>query len=389
MHGIFRPDGPTGEYTRHGKKEWVAQQLQRYRWFMLLVLLPTFLTTAYYYLVASNQYESSASFVVRRAESSSKNLVGLGQIFGMSLGSAQAQSEATLVYEYLLSHDAVARLQKEDRLVERFRLPGIDMLSRLRFAKPRPETLLAYYRKHVTIAADPESGVTHLAVRAFRPEDSYALANKLLSMGEARINELNERTFRDQIADSKRELAIAESALSQAQARLTAFRRTERDIDPAGTGKAQLGLVTDVEGNLVAARSKLASMGRFLSKSSPQYRAQVAQVAALEAQLAGQSSRLAGSGSSIASNLGSYEDLVIRKEFASQRYTAAAASYEQARSEALKQQLYLTRVVDPNLPVKSEFPQRGKRVATVFFSLLLAYAIGWLLVAGVREHSIG
>ena len=389
MHGIFRPDGLTEEFARHDRKKWFAQQLRRYRWFMLLVLLPTLLTAAYYYLVASDQYESSASFVVRRAEGSSKNMIGLGQIFGIGLGASQAQSEATLVYEYLLSHDAVARLRKEDRLVERFSLPEVDILSRLKSAEPRPETLLDYYRKHITIAADQETGVTHLAVRAFTPQDSYALANKLLSMGEARINELNERTFRDQIADSKRELALAEKALNQTQAQLTAFRRTEGDIDPAGTGKAQLGLVTDVTGNAVTARSKLASMGRFLSKSSPQYRAQAAQVAALEAQLAGQSSRLAGSGSSIASNLGNYEDLVIRKEFASQRYTVAAAAYEQARSEALKQQLYLTRVVDPNLPVKSEFPQRGKRVATVFFSLLIAYAIGWLLIAGVREHSMG
>ena len=59
------------------------------------------------------QYESSASFVVRRAEGSSKNMIGLGQIFGIGLGASQAQSEATLVYEYLLSHDAVARLRKE------------------------------------------------------------------------------------------------------------------------------------------------------------------------------------------------------------------------------------------------------------------------------------
>ena len=389
MHGIFRPDGLTEEYARYSRKKWFMQQLQRYRWFMLLVLLPTFLTAAYYYLVASNQYESSASFVVRRAEGSSKNMIGLGQIFGIGLGASQAQSEATLVYEYLLSHDAVARLRKEDRLVERFRLPEVDILSRLRSTELRPESLLAYYRKHVTIAADEETGVTHLAVRAFTPEDSYALANKLLSMGEARINELNKRTFQNQIADSKRELALAEGALSQAQTRLTAFRRTQGDIDPAGSGKAQLGLVTDVEGNVVSARSKLASMGRFLSKSSPQYRAQDAQVAALEAQLVRQASRLAGSGSSIASSLGNYEDLVIRKEFASQRYTVAAGAYEQARSEALKQQLYLTRVVDPNMPVKSEFPQRGKRVTTVFFSLLIAYAIGWLLVAGVREHSMG
>jgi capsular polysaccharide transport system permease protein len=144
-------------------------------------------------------------------------------------------------------------------------------------------------------------------------------------------------------------------------------------------------LVTEVSGNVVAERSKLESMARFLSKSSPQYRAQAARVSALQAQLAGQSSRLAGPGASIASNLGSYEDLMVRKEFATQRYTVAAAAYESAKR---KQQLYLTGVVAPNLPVKSEFPERGRIIMTVFFALLMAYAIGWLLTAGIKEHSL-
>lgn len=47
----------------------------------------------------------------------------------------------------------------------------------------------------------------------------------------------------------------------------------------------------------------------------------------------------------------------------------------------------MVRVVEPNLPVKALYPQRLKIVATVFFALALAYAIGWLILAGVREHA--
>jgi capsular polysaccharide transport system permease protein len=45
------------------------------------------------------------------------------------------------------------------------------------------------------------------------------------------------------------------------------------------------------------------------------------------------------------------------------------------------------RVVEPNLPGKALHPQRLKITATVFFSLLLSYAVGWLILAGVREHA--
>ena len=39
--------------------------------------------------------------------------------------------------------------------------------------------------------------------------------------------------------------------------------------------------------------------------------------------------------------------------------------------------------VNANLPVKSLYPHRGLTVLTVFASLLVAYGIGWLIIAGV------
>jgi len=43
--------------------------------------------------------------------------------------------------------------------------------------------------------------------------------------------------------------------------------------------------------------------------------------------------------------------------------------------------------VNPNMPVKALFPERWRILATVLISLLLVYSIGWLIVAGVREHA--
>jgi capsular polysaccharide transport system permease protein len=111
-------------------------------------------------------------------------------------------------------------------------------------------------------------------------------------------------------------------------------------------------------------------------------------VRSLERELAGQSGRLTGTGQSIAGNLGGYEDLKVRQDFVAKRYEAAAANLEKAREQASRQQLYLVRIVEPNMPVKSEFPQRGRIVLTVLLGLLIAYLIGWLLVAGVREHAL-
>ena len=39
------------------------------------------------------------------------------------------------------------------------------------------------------------------------------------------------------------------------------------------------------------------------------------------------------------------------------------------------------------MPVKSLFPQRGRIVLMTFIALCVAYGIGWLILAGVREHA--
>ena len=55
--------------------------------------------------------------------------------------------------------------------------------------------------------------------------------------------------------------------------------------------------------------------------------------------------------------------------------------------EALRKQLYLDRLVQPNLPDKAMEPRRIRSVFTVLLVALIAWAVVSLLVAAIREHS--
>jgi capsular polysaccharide transport system permease protein len=366
-----------------GKKVWTVIWANRF--FTALVVLPTLLVAFYFGLIASDQYESSADFIVRHAESPSGS-GGLGQIMGFNFGSTTTVPEAYIVRDYLLSHDAVKRLQMENGLSSVFARPRTDWVSSLHYGDP--ERVLKYYRKQVNVAQDETSGVAHLSVKTFRPEDSRVLALKLMQMGEERINLINQRTYRDQVDSTQRELTEAERKLDDIQSQMTAYRRQHHDIDPESTGKAQLTLVTGVGANLVNARARLQAMEGVIAHSSPQYQALGRQVTALEEQMALQNSKLAGPGASVATRLGDYEQLVIQREEVAKIYAAAAVQFAQAKAEAKRKQLYLIRVVDPNMPVRSEYPKRLQTTLTVFAGLFFLYAIGWLLWAGVKEHSL-
>lgn len=392
MHGIIKPRPEFEADERPGRLASFGLSLRDWakcnRAFLLIVVLPTLIIAAYYYFVAADQYQSEAHFVVRTADASPGVSSGLGSFLGMTPGISQTRSDALSVNDYLDSQDAVLSLNRRVNLIDRFRRPEADSATRLWDANPTPEALLRYYRKQVSVHFDSDSGITKLQVRTFRPEDSYAIIRQLMLMGEQRVNLLNQRSLTDTLSSARRQLADAETALAAFQVRMTNFRQQRGDIDPEGSGKAQIGLVSTLSIALTQARAQLASMQGIISPSSPQYVATAARVRALSAQVAGQSGRLVVGGDAIAANLGNYEDLKVRQEFAAKRYEAAAANMEKARDQATKQQLYIVRVVEPNLPVKSQFPERGRIVLTVFFSLLITYAIGWLMMAGVKEHSL-
>ena len=63
------------------------------------------------------------------------------------------------------------------------------------------------------------------------------------------------------------------------------------------------------------------------------------------------------------------------------------AALETARSEAQRQQLYLERLVRPNLPDDAVEPRRLRSIATVLILSLIAWGVVSLLVASIREHT--
>lgn len=391
MHGIFAPVLEPSAEERPTLGAQMLAVLRRRRALLIVVVLPTLLLAGYYYLIAADQYESEAHFLVRSAEGGSQSPAGFGQLLGLAGVGGASQGDAASVTDYLESHDAVDKLRHDIDLVDRFRRPEADMFSRLDSADPTPEGLLKYYGGKVVARTDHDTNITVLTVRAFRAEDAYAIIHKLLEMGEQRVNALNARSYADAISSARRQLNDAEKGVAEVQDHLTDYRQDKADIDPEGSGKAQIGLVSTLRGNLAAAQSQLETMGAFVSHTSPQYVAMARQVRSLQGQLSAQSGRLAGGSNgatpTIAHNLGGYEDLRLRQEFADKRYEAAAAGFAQARDRAQRQQLYLVRVVDANFPVKSLYPQRGRIVLTTFLALLLIYSIGWLIVAGVKEHA--
>ena len=352
--------------------------------FLVVVVLPTLLTAFYYFAIAADQYEFEADFVVKTAAQANAGYSsGLAQMFGMAGAMNPSQSESYSIGDYLSSHDAVAALVKRMNLVAMFRRPEADLIAKLWSSEPSAETLLQYYRRQVKVAYSSDTGITTLTVHAFRPTDAHRIAETLLELGEQRVNLLNQRGLENAQRVAEQQLEQAEAAVTATEVKLTQLRQGEHDNDPDRSGAAQITLAATLQQQLVLARAELSTMQATISPKSPQYVAQAQRVQALEAQIEGQ----AGRSSAMASGLSTYEALKVQQDFASKRYEAAASALQSAREQALKQQLYVVRIVEPNQPEEPLFPRRWLLVFSILCATLLVYGIGSLIVAGVREHA--
>lgn len=369
-----------------GRAQTLLAWIRKHRSWCLIVLLPTLLVAAYYYLVASNQYESEAHFVVRASDAQTPAPGGLGQALTL-VGGESSERDALLVADYLKSHDAVDALQARIGLIDRFRRPGADILSRLWSAHPTPEQLQHYFEGKIAVDVSTETGIMTLKVRSFRPEDSFQIIRELIRLGEERVNLLNRRNYVNAIAMSQRQVAEAETSLDQVQDQITRFRRTERDFNPQVTGASRTSMVSELQGQLAGARAQAASMAAVLSPNSPQLVAARDRVAALARQVGSESAKLSEGPGNVASGMGGYEGIKMRQDMAGKQFEIASAALLRAQDDARRQQLFVVPIVEANLPVRATYPQRTKIVVTTFLALLLVYGIGWLLAAGVREHA--
>jgi capsular polysaccharide transport system permease protein len=388
MHGTISPElrHPAADtLTPAGGR--MGRWLYRWRAFLVVVVVPTLIVAAYYYLVAADQYESEAHFQVRSNEPEVPQIGGIGAVLGMAGSQSKAHEDALSVADYLGSHDAVQALQNQIALTSVFQRPEADFFGRYSASDQSSEKLLKFFHRQVEVGTTSDTGITFVRARTFRPADSVRIVDTMLKLGEQRVNSLNARSLEGALAASRRQLREAEADFNTAQVRLTAFRQGRSNIDPQGTGQAQVQLVSRMQAELAMARAQLSAMAAAISTGSPQYQALSAHVRSLATQVAAENSKLTSGENSIAAGLGDYTELQARQQFAGKRYEAAAAAVEEAREQARRQQLYLVRIVNPNMPQQALYPKRAKIVLTFFGTLVLLYALGWLIVAGMREHA--
>lgn len=352
--------------------------------FLLTVFLPTLSALIYYGVLASDVYISESRFVVRSPQRGAPT--GLSALLA-SAGISRSHDDTYTVHGYILSRDALKELEKGLKLREEYSRRDIDVFSRFPGLgwDVSFEAFFRHYTDHIAISYDTVSSITTLEVRAFTPELARNVNEMLLQMSERLVNNLNDRSRRDLIVVAQREVVEAEERAKKASLALSAFRSGTRVYDPAREAAMQIDSVVRLREDLRLTETQIAQL-RQVAPSNPQISTLTAQAARLRQAIENETSKALGGRDSLSTKSPAYERLALEQEFATRQLAAALASLEAARNDAARKQLYLERLVEPNLPDTSLEPRRIRGVFTVLVVGMILWGVISLLIAGVREH---
>jgi len=364
----------------------MATWLKRHITLVLTVFVPTCAAILYYGFFASAVFISESRFLVRSPQHQAQS--GLfGQILQGS-GLTHSQDDTYSVHDYILSRDALRELDTKLGVRKAFTSKRVDPINRFPGLAwdESFEEFYRYYGKHVVIEYDPSTSISMLTVRAFTAQDAERINDQLLQMSESLVNTLNDRSRRDLIRYAEDEVKLATDKATAAAVALFQYRSKHEVFEPDKQAGIQLESVAKIQEELIATEAQLAQV-RKLSPNNPQITGLESRADTLRHAIATEAAKVTSAKGSFSARAPDFERLTVESIFSDKQLGVALADLESARNEALRQQLYLERLVQPNLPDKAMEPRRIRSMFTVLLIGLIAWGVVSLLIAAIREHS--
>lgn len=353
--------------------------------FLLSVLTPIAGIGVYLYFFAADQYVSKVGFSVQKEEGGSAFDV-LGSLASISMSSS---TDTDILYRYIQSQELVIDAEQHLDLRSIFQKTENDPVFSLK-DNASTEELVDYWLRMVRVFYDPGTGLIEVEVRSFDPEDSYRIANYILHLSSAMINQLSAVAREDTRKYAKEDLDKAGERLKNARSALTQFRNMEQIVDPTADIQGQMGLVNSLNAQLASALIDLDLLQSITKKGDPRVTQAQNKIMVIQNRIQQERAKLgagsANNGRAFADVVEKFERLQIDVEFAQKSYILALSSFDKAVAESRRKSRYLAAYLQPTLAETPLYPQRLILMFVSFLILFGAWSISVLVYYSLRDR---
>lgn len=348
------------------------------------VAIPTLIAAYYFFNVATPMYATNSEFVIQQSEGSS-SAGGFGSFLPAQFNTNQ---DSITVQSYMLSREAMLRLDKDVGFKAHFQQEWIDPIQRLE-ADATNEQAFKAYKKYIQIGYDPSEGVMKMEVIAADPVLAKQFADALIGYAEERVDSLTKRKREDQLREARANLEEAQQNRRDAQVALVELQQQSSVVDP----EAVLGtLRSQISTREIELTEKQLQLQALLDNPSPN-QARVdglnADIGRLESVISDLNARMqaASEGSESLTALSAQirlaeADLATRDLM----LQSALQNMEAATLEAGRQTRYLSRGVDPVVPDAATYPRSFENTLLTLLIFSGIYLMISLTASILREQ---
>lgn len=352
----------------------------------IFVVLPTYLVGYYFYNIATPMYQVDSQMVIQKPDSGGGGSSALGGLLGG--GGLSNLEDSVIVQGFLLSREAMLKLDAQNGFIAHFQSEDIDDIQRL---PPDVSYEEAYkkYQKYVSIGYDPTEGVIRMSVIATTPEKATEFSRALIRFAEERVDKLAAPVRNAQLLEAQKNYENAEQAVLDASNYVLELQQNRGVFNADAELTGQMSILNSLEAQLEQRRLNLAEIN---SNAAPNQ----AQVNAIEQEIKGLTDLIAerraamlttdDASASLARVSGELRIAASNLEMRQLLLQQSLSSLEASRMEANRQTRYLSLAVAPVAPDVPTHPKSLENTAlalTLFFGIYIFLS---LTVAILREQ---
>lgn len=350
---------------------------------LVVSVLVIALAIVYWGLLASDRFVSETHVVVDRTDLQPS----AGMDFASLVTGGRSNHDMLLLRDHLRSIDILQKLESRLKLRAHYSDKQRDLLSRMWFRDASQEFFHQHYLSRTSIEVDELAGILRIRAQAYDAITAQAIANTLISEGEAFMNEMAHRLAREQVSFLEQQVSKSGDQALQARRSLIEYQNKTGLISPQAKAESLVAIAGRMEAQISELKARRAAMLGYLSPQAPDVAQLNLQIAALERQLVEDQGRLASpKGGILNKQVEEYQRLEFGATFAQDVYRTSLVALERGRVEAGRTLKKVSVVQSPTL---AEYPLEPRRVYNiiVFALTVLALAgIAHLLAAIVRDH---
>jgi capsule polysaccharide export protein KpsE/RkpR len=281
----------------------------------------------------------------------------------------------------------------EDHLIAQFDLKHVYWARRIEDARKELED-------HTDISVDRKSEIVIIKVTDKDRYRAAAMARMYVDQLNRTVAEVSTSSARQERIFLERRLKEVKQDLESAEKDLSQYASKNTAIDIKEQGKAMVEAAANLQGELIAAQSRLQEMKQIYTSNNVRVRGLQARIAELQKQL----NRVGGKGETLSTPSGqendpvypsirklpllgvTWTDLYRRVKVQEAVFETLTQQYELAKVEEAKE-MPTVKVLDaPDVPEKKSWPPRILIIASgALLSLLVA--VGWV-VGAAKWHQI-